>query len=411
MNTVLYEINEHESFRDDSLKELKEMKLDFSEEKEKVKFVGLNFNYQANYYIGIDWLVENQSAIMVNPKVEKLDYLTMFMHCFHCPEASEHLRKIYHIDFVKPPIELTTKRFELTPLLIIHFLNTIKALIRSGLKKNFIQTEENLSSKIKGKLLFTPNFKTNTFKGRDDRAYCRFQEYSIDCLENRILKKALEFVSRWLNKHYKKKDDFFETINFCQSAFEFVSDKVDVRNIQHIKTNPLFKEYKEALRLANMIFKRFSYSIENTNNVDDNKIPPFWIDMSLLFELYVLSKLKAVYGKVIQYQIHGKYGYVDFIDVQNKIIIDTKYKLMYGFDEYEIDNIRQLSGYARDKGVLSKLGIKDEDEQNAAVVDCLIIYPDQGEKQKDNFVDRNLKGNPIEQFTKFWKIGIKLPEK
>ena len=34
-------------------------------------------------------------------------------------------------------------------------------------------------------------------------------------------------------------------------------------------------------------------------------------------------------------------------------------------------DIRQISSYARDKGVLNKLGISDED----TVVNCLIIYP------------------------------------
>ena len=88
------------------------------------------------------------------------------------------------------------------------------------------------------------------------------------------------------------------------------------------------------------------------------EMSPFWIDMSKLFELYVYSLLKDEYGKTILYQKQGTYGQPDFLEVDKRLIIDTKYKEYYKEDwsdlsQSEKDNIakdiRQLSGYARDR--------------------------------------------------------------
>ncbi|MDR2868005.1 MAG: hypothetical protein LBV46_00490, partial [Bacteroidales bacterium] len=90
----------------------------------------------------------------------------------------------------------------------------------------------------------------------------------------------------------------------------------------------------------------------------------------------------------------------------DKLIIDTKYKLKYqNAGGYKIEDIRQLSGYARDERVLKTLGINDKE----TVVDCIIIYPDDG--KPNHFKHRKLieDNNRIEGFTKFYKCGIKLP--
>ncbi len=399
---MLYSIREHKIFSGYEAEEIKELHLDFSFRKGDVNFLGLSPNLQTGYYIGVDWLKEGEAAIQVNPKIQGLDYITMFMECFKAPEISDELFKIYKIHIDKPAIEIDSNHFEITPLLIIHFLNIMKSLVRKGLKKDYIRKEENLNSKFKGKLLFNQHLKNNIIKNRYDRNYCGYQNYSIDCLENRILKKTLQFVYVYINKYYKQKE-LLSNLNYCYSAFEYVSEEVEITEIKKIKINPLFKEYAEALRLAKMILKRFSYSINEVNKDFNDKVPPFWIDMSLLFECYVLGKLKEKFGSSIKYQAQGKYGAPDFLELKDKIILDTKYKLIYNDEKYEIENIRQISGYARDKGILKKLNVENDN----IVVDCVIIYPNAD--SKNNFTERQIKEGPIKQFQKFYKIGIRLP--
>ena len=39
--------------------------------------LGINEKLEASYYIGADWLVEKQLALVVLPKVEKIDFVQM----------------------------------------------------------------------------------------------------------------------------------------------------------------------------------------------------------------------------------------------------------------------------------------------------------------------------------------------
>jgi len=338
----------------------------------------------------------------------------MFVHCLHHHEISVFLKDVYHVDFQKPYIDTHNNNWDLTPFLIGHFLSLVEAIAKKGLKSNYITREENLKSKIKGKIILAQQLRKNIVSKREDRMYCRFQEYSVDCFENRLLKKALLFVQRYTSMHLDKEKYklLFQKQNRLLTVFGNISDNISYSEIKRIKINALYKEYLDAVNLAKQILRRFGYSYMNTQNKDGNKLPPFWIDMSKLFELYVYSLLKDAYGPKIIYQLsvdgirqtRGHYGDIDFMKLDEKILIDTKYKKLYMQDgRYDIENIRQLSGYARDWKVLRKLDIESENE----VVDCVIVYPDGC--AESSFKSRELKEVPIGQFVKFFKCGITLP--
>ncbi|MFA7081242.1 MAG: hypothetical protein WC135_01400 [Bacteroidales bacterium] len=403
------------------------------------KYLGLScyndkdMTFQTNYYIGLDWIVENELAIMVKPKIEGLDYLRMFIECFDCEnkEAKKKLKDIYHIDFNREPINVENDTLELTPLLVVHFVKLMESLAKRNLKKDYIQIEENLNSTIKGKILFSQNLKQNAFKGRDDRYDCRHQDYSVDCIENRILKKTLTYVRKYLNNKASvscKAIDLNNICNSCLALFEHVSDDLSIQQIKQFKVNPLFKDYADILKVAKLILRRLSYSIDNAAKETDRTLPPFWIDMPLLFEVYVLTILQKQYGiDNIEYQAEGKYGNVDYLRTNDPLIIGAKYKSIYSDrfskqededeeredDEsvkgrFKIEDIRQLSGYARDKGILKELNIEKEN-YNTTVIPCLIIYP-LDDTQEEPTLD-NLKADPIHSFTEFYKLGIKLPKR
>ncbi|QZT37868.1 McrC family protein [Halosquirtibacter xylanolyticus] len=398
---IVFNTKEHHSFSQKEIEQIKGLKLDFSYSEDQVKFLGLNPNMNTSYFVGIDWLDVNEAAIQVNPKIENLDFLSMFMDCLNGPHLNKYLDKIYYIDVDNPQIETDSAPLDITPMLIVHFLGSVRNLARKGLKRDYIRVEENLQSKVKGKIKFSNHFKSNISNGRFDNNYCNYQEYSVDCLENQILKKTLLFTGSYINKcklNYKTQTIY----NFCMSAFDGVSDDIDAIMIKRIRINPVYKEYAEALKLAKLILKRFAYSISETNKHAKKKTPPFWIDMSLLFELYVLGKLKEAFGNQIQYQVSGKYGSVDFTKKDEKIVIDTKYKMIYNKSKYDIDNIRQISAYARDINIRKKL-----DAESDELLNCCIIYPNFD--RQENFIDRPLLEEKIGQFEKFWKIGIQLP--
>ena len=90
--------------------------------------------------------------------------------------------------------------------------------------------------------------------------------------------------------------------------------------------------------------------------------------------------------------------------------MDAKYKPGYSFREEDsklyglMDDIREISGYARDRKLLRIMG-KDNYMQP-----CVVIYPDQKDGMSE-FSGQDLIGccEPIEEFASFYRVGIKLP--
>jgi 5-methylcytosine-specific restriction enzyme subunit McrC len=380
---------------------------------------------KASYYIGVDWISPNQ-AIYVAPKLntkieenanlnivdlKETDYLKMLFSAFRHVEVSEHTNELFDIKFDKPLISITQKQDLLTPLLVIQFLSVVKNLVRKGLKKSYYKVEQNLVSRIKGKILIAQNIKQNRCKNKQLHTFCTYEEFGYNGLENRLLKKTLVFIQRnmsSLNIH-NAAEYTSELFNFINPAFAEISDKIELSDIKHAKTNAFYKEYGEAIRLARLILKRFGYNISQTVAITV-ETPPFWIDMSKLFELYVLGLLKDKFpkSKEIQYHFTTHGNELDYLlnSGTYKMVIDAKYKPKY--DNTKItDDIRQLSGYARLEKVYNDLG-KNKNE----IIDCLIIYPNQ-ENGVENLgeVDFTFSNpeNKISGYVGFYKLGVKLP--
>lgn len=369
-----------------------------------------------HYYVGIDWLKKNDSVIYVAPKLneeaKETDYFKMLFSCMKHPEIAEFSNNLCEIKFDEPYIQINQQQDLITPILVIRYLQLLKVIVRKGLKKSYYRVEQNLSSKIKGKVIVSKTLKQNILKNRPNKTICNFEVYSVDSIENKILKSALKLADRYLMNYRQFSEYFVPLLNFSKPAFHEVDDSTfDLNILKKTKLNAFYKEYKDALDLAKMIIKRFGY---NLKEVDEKvvSVPPFWIDMPKLFEFYVLGLLKERYGSQIQFQAKGNYGEPDFLLVSQseKMVIDTKYKKIYQNnkqqqDRYNSDDIRQIAGYARDKKILQCLGYRDDEMQNV-VVDCLIIYPDQ---YADENLPESLKEQPIEQFIKFYKLPVKLP--
>lgn len=377
---IIY-LKEHESFNDDSIKIIKTLDIDFCETKYECapKYLGIHpEKFCASYIIGAEWLTDNH-AIVVMPKIPNLDFIEMFVCALKFEPAAEYFSKFYSIDFKSKPIKTDIFNSQITPLIIIHFIALLRKITKRGLKKSYVMRDENLQSKIKGKIKISQHIKHNIMSCREDRVYCQYQEYTVDNLENRILKKALLYSESYIYglSTHKSSKQLITTINYIKSYFIDVSDKVELSELKTFTTNKLYKEYADGLRIAKMILKRFNYSISDTK-INDDFTPVFWIDMARLYEVYVYSKLYEQYGEKIKFQVPGYWRTaVDFIDTENKIVIDTKYKPKYNESNGGIiADVRQISAYARDCKILNAMSLNQNN-----IVDCLIIYP---EKMIDN---------------------------
>lgn len=365
---------------------------------------------KASYYVGLTWLIEDKYALQINPKINDLDFLNMFMTCMKCMDndVQNKIMHIYGIDFSKPFIETQGLHIDITPFIIIHFISLLEPIIRKGLKRNYVFEEDNLNSKLKGKLQFSQHFKRNILNKRFDRNYCKYQEYSVDCIENRILKKALLFAESYTIRHkLSLPDEYTNIILRAKNALSEVSDIFSPSEIERFKSNPLYKEYARAISVAKLILRRFGYDVQRAEE-QSNLVPPFWIDMSLLFEIYILGLLREKYGQNIKYHISTYGNEIDFGKTDEKMIIDTKY--IYHWDEnINHENVRQLSGYARNKQIRRKLlGDVYENE----ILPCMFIYPNANgiERFENNKLLQEERLCSIDEYLEFYKIGVKLPK-
>ncbi|MFC0514691.1 hypothetical protein ACFFGT_10795 [Mucilaginibacter angelicae] len=363
------------------------------------------------YFIGVDHLSAIDRPIFVGPKrdaTRKLDYMTMLRTCLFHPGVHPHIEELFDIRFEKQPIRIRQQDDLLTPLLIVQFLRATERVVKKGLQKGYYKKTESMTGKVKGRILVSETIRQHHYRNDFLTTECKYQEFGIDTPPNRILNKTLRFIQRYAQLMSVSVLQLGEKLRFLTPAFNRVGTEVAFMDIEHYRPNPFYAEYTEAIALARLLLKRFGYQLNAVRSDDYTDVPPFWIDMSKLFELYVLSKLQDNLGPgELIFQADGEFGYLDFLRTSQgeEMIIDAKYKYIYNQNGYDIEDIRQLSAYARDRGLLNQLRIP-ESEWQKTVLPCLIVYPN-AKKTPSDF--SSLYDHPIKQFERFFRLGIDLP--
>ena len=348
------------------------------DEQDSEKPVVTESGYYASYVIGAQWFDEAKTmplVITTKHGCDRIDFLKMFSVCFNSGIEAKEFSKIY-----------------------------VKDIVKRGLKKDYVQREDNLK-KVRGHIDISRNERMNVLKKRFDKVFCRYQEYSEDTLENRLIKKALVFSQQVLQIAGISESllSLQHTIYECLSAFGNVGDQIEVWEVKAIKHHKIFKEYDDAIKLAQMILHRYDYSITNITTAEEEYCPVFWIDMAMLYEHYVLGLLREAYGDKIHYQVHGHTGFPDFVCYSPKVVLDTKYIPRFEYGNLDTYIVRQLSGYSRDKRIFPT-----QPESN---IPCVIIYPVEGVEENP------FKSKRLEDFLNvedrclwnFHRIAVPLP--
>ena len=373
-----------------------------------------------NYFVGVDWLVPEKAAVYVEPKLNdtgQVDFLGMLLTSLEAPENLEHLDGLFHVAYDQPWITIPETKDVLSPLLMVQFLKLVQRIVRKGLKKSYYRVTENLNSRVKGKILVSQQIKENVVKNRLTKTVCNYQAYGINTEENQFLKRVLEFVASYLSQrpHVFTKEQNLQLQNilhYCLPAFEQVEVLKHPHQRPQVKKSVFYREYEEAQRIGSCILKRYSFHINKTSQ-SQATTPPFWIDMSKLFELYIFQKLKRIYPETGSVTYHDRYRGRKETDIllradPGPCVIDCKYKPRYKNQTPSLKDKRQLAGYTRLESVYKKLGARPTE-----LIKGLIIYPDQSRKdtiEKKDLLDPKNEENKIGEYIDFYKLGIRLPE-
>lgn len=392
-------------------REEKELCLRLTRESDAIRATG-------SYFVGVDWIKEEDVAVQVSPKLNdgfEIDYVRMLNEALTETDNYKHLKDLLTIHFEKPSIRISQQQDLLSIFLITEYLNILHRIVRKGLKRSYYRVEETLNNKVKGRIQVCRTIQRSLAKGRITDNVCRYQVYDIDSPANRILKKALAFCGKQVGVYRNALDTSVleRKIRQIKPYFERVSDEISVKSMRTFKGNPVFKEYYTAVEYAQLLLRRFSYDITLAGKKEIDT-PPFWIDMSKLFELYVYSKLRAVFTgrKEVQYHVNAHHQELDYLlkpaEWAEPYVVDAKYKPRYGErEDITIDDAREVSGYARLSWVYSEL---DMDADAVAPIKCLIIYPDQEQEERFTFSKTDEpQFEKVSEYVRFYKVGIKLP--
>lgn len=176
------------------------------------------------------------------------------------------------------------------------FLTLLRLLCKRPLMGRMLKEEENLTGKVKGKILIKENIRANTMHGRNDRFYCQYLRFSDDIVENQILKAALKKAKRFIVEYFgaysKDNNNYTSMISYCSNALRHVSDiPCSGTACNGLKFSGCYTYYKPVIIMARMVLN--DISIESDGEVSTTGyIVPYAISMEKLFEVYVRAYLK-----------------------------------------------------------------------------------------------------------------------
>ena len=238
---------------------------------------------------------------------------------------------------------LKTQNLPLLEIFISMFLCELEALVKNGIKSDYVAIEENLNF-LKGKLNINEQIKRNSI--HKERFYVGYSEFLNDIKINRIIKKTLKFLYKKSNssKNQQKIRELlfiFDEVSECEDYKNFFAKLVINRQVKH---------YEQTLLWC----KIFLLSNSFTPYKGDDLAFALLFDMNALFESYVGDFIKKSFpGTILQ---HSEKHLVEEpksfklrpdIFLESKFIADTKWKIIKSKDDISQADLYQLYAYGK----------------------------------------------------------------
>ena len=245
---------------------------------------------------------------------------------------------------------LKTQNLPLLEIFISMFLCELEALVKKGIKSDYVALEENLNF-LKGKLNINEQIKRNSI--HKERFYVGYSEFLSDIKINRIIKTTLKFLYKKSNssKNQQKIRELlfiFDEVSECEDYKNFFAKLVITRQVKH---------YEQTLLWC----KIFLLGNTFTPYKGDDLALALLFDMNALFESYVGNFIKKSFPCTILQ--HSEKHLVENpksfrlrpdIFLKDKFIADTKWKIISSSNDISQADLYQLYAYGK-KHECSKL--------------------------------------------------------
>ena len=238
---------------------------------------------------------------------------------------------------------LKTQNLPLLEIFISMFLCELEALVKKGIKSDYVALEENLNF-LKGKLNINEQIKRNSI--HKERFYVGYSEFLSDIKINRIIKTTLKFLYKKSNssKNQQKIRELlfiFDEVSECEDYKNFFAKLVINRQVKH---------YEQTLLWCKIFLLGNSFTPHN----GDDLAFALLFDMNALFESYVGDFIKKKFsGTILQ---HSEKHLVEYpksfklrpdIFLKGKFIADTKWKIISSSNDISQADLYQLYAYGK----------------------------------------------------------------
>lgn len=178
--------------------------------------------------------------------------------------------------------------------LILSYLSSLEELVKKDFRRYYITVEEVLKGKVKGRLKIS-SYLYKWCVGKRMDIPCKWNLFTYDNWDNRILKSALRFAQRRIKSGgllYKEitniltgqkgmiKSHFYEVSDYEPWELEF----------HEARLKSVSKFYRNSLNIAELILK----NAKSPSNFFQN-LKPTYVDMDKLFEMFVSAIAKEAF--------------------------------------------------------------------------------------------------------------------
>ncbi|OWP25527.1 restriction endonuclease [Fusobacterium polymorphum] len=307
-------------------------------------------------------------------------------------EKIRFLEILQSIDYFKEKI-FSNSKIEIIDTsileLFIHlFIEEVEKIVKKGLIYKYVDKNENLNV-FKGKLDINSHIKYNF--SHKERFFMKFDEFSVNSLENIIIKLTIQKLKK-ISINPKNKESlnkigyYFENISILESSIE---------NLKYLTFDRMNVYYRNAIQWAKIFLNNQSSSIFSTNN---GEMPSILFPMETIFENYIANKLVNIIQEKSYNQLTIKVQdnscsifssiSLNNIKVDNNIlrirpdiviknkntkeifILDTKWKILNKLDDkfkISTEDIYQMLAYVKT--------YNDRNKNNYTCKKAYLIYP------------------------------------
>lgn len=335
------------------------------------------YNLRSHQYVGIIRLSETEIIIEPKTPINNLSYM---------------LSTVYKLIDWQNTVGNCQSIKELSLLVLLAFLDSLKVLINQGLNQNYQEIRDS-SQTIRGRIDFANQFKENPVHLIQHS--CEYTEISLNTLENQILKLALTEISVIC------KQEFISLFSQIYPHFNLVTlININKINFEQLTFNRLNAHYKVPLALAKMILELSSPNLKDGSK----QFPAFLIDMNKLFECYIAEELK----ECCQNDLQLDYQTSNYLDINQQLkiipdlvlrradkvlaIMDTKYQLQETTNSY-YQILAYCLAYQSRQGILIYPNWEKENniiyiKNSSVVINCVGIVLDKSIKELKSSIEQ-----------------------